>query len=111
LSIGEDITEQLEAREELDRNRHELDHLTRAIILGELGSTLAHELNQPLAAILANAQAAQRMLASEPPDLNEVREILADIVAAAAPAHGRDAANRRGTRDQAQAVAHAGALT
>ena len=42
---------------------------------------LVHELNQPLTAILSNAQAAQRFLASDPVDLEELREILSDIVA------------------------------
>ena len=81
LSIGEDITEWLQAQDELQRNRQEMERLTRAIILGELGSALAHELNQPLAAILSNAQAAQRLLQAEAADLGEIREILADIVA------------------------------
>jgi len=49
-------------------------------MLGELSGSLAHELNQPLTAILSNAQAAQRFLDSEVVDLNEVRAILADIV-------------------------------
>ena len=49
-------------------------------MLGELSGSLAHELNQPLAAILSNAQAAQRFLASDPPELEKVTEILADIV-------------------------------
>jgi len=48
--------------------------------MGELAASLAHELNQPLTAILANAQAAQRFLASNPDDMDEVREILKDIV-------------------------------
>ena len=43
-------------------------------------ATLVHELNQPLTAILSNAQAAQRFLASEPVDLKELREILCDII-------------------------------
>jgi two-component system sensor kinase FixL len=43
-------------------------------------AALVHELNQPLTAILSNAQAAQRFLASEPVDLRELREILSDIV-------------------------------
>lgn len=81
LSIGEDISEQLKARRELHRTQLEIEHLTRALILGELGSTLAHELNQPLAAILSNAQAAQRMLKQAPLNLNEIREILSDVVA------------------------------
>jgi two-component system sensor kinase FixL len=43
-------------------------------------AALVHELNQPLTAILSNAQAAQRFLASNPVDLEELREILSDIV-------------------------------
>jgi two-component system sensor kinase FixL len=43
-------------------------------------AALVHELNQPLTAILSNAQAAQRFLASDPVDLQELREILSDIV-------------------------------
>jgi two-component system, LuxR family, sensor kinase FixL len=48
--------------------------------MGELAASLAHELNQPLTAILSNAQAAQRFMAANPADLEEVREILKDIV-------------------------------
>jgi signal transduction histidine kinase len=65
---------------ELQASRQELERMTRANSLGELSSSLAHELNQPLAAILSNAQAAQRFLSQEPVDLDEIREILADIV-------------------------------
>ena len=81
LGIGEDITERQKAHREQQRTQHQIEHLTRALILGELGSTLAHELNQPLAAILFNAQAAQRLLRQEPVDLSEIKEILADVVA------------------------------
>ena len=48
--------------------------------MGELAASLAHELNQPLTAILSNAQAAQRFLSGKPSDIEEVREILHDIV-------------------------------
>lgn len=65
---------------ELQRNRQELAHLTRVSTLGELASSLAHELNQPLTAILSNAQAAQRFMATQPINLAEVREILQDLV-------------------------------
>jgi two-component system sensor kinase FixL len=68
-------------RRQVEEQRRELTHLSRVAILGELSGALAHELNQPLTAILSNAQAAQRLLAREPLDLTEVREILADIVA------------------------------
>ncbi|WP_441628100.1 sensor histidine kinase [Cupriavidus sp. 2MCAB6] len=67
-------------RYELQRNRQELAHLTRVSTLGELASSLAHELNQPLTAILSNAQAAQRFMAKQPINLAEVREILQDLV-------------------------------
>lgn len=80
LSIGEDITDRLAAERNLLRTRRELERLGRANMLGELVSTLAHELNQPLAAILSNAQAARRFLGSGNPDPVELREILDDIV-------------------------------
>ncbi len=65
---------------DLRRNREQLAHVTRISTMGELAASLAHELNQPLTAILSNAQAAQRFLASKPADLREVQEILEDIV-------------------------------
>jgi C4-dicarboxylate-specific signal transduction histidine kinase len=49
-------------------------------MLGELSGSLAHELNQPLTAILSNAQAAQRFLAQSPPRVDKLAEILVDIV-------------------------------
>jgi two-component system sensor kinase FixL len=67
-------------RYELLRNRQELAHLRRVSTLGELAGSLAHELNQPLTAILSNAQAAQRFMATQPISLVEVREILEDLV-------------------------------
>lgn len=66
---------------ELAQRREEVAHLSRVTMLGELSGSLAHELNQPLAAILSNAQAAQRMLQRNPEGLTEVREVLGDIVA------------------------------
>lgn len=65
---------------ELHRGRQELTHLTRISALGELAGSLAHELNQPLTAILSNAQAAQRFLESDQINLCELRETLQDIV-------------------------------
>jgi PAS domain S-box-containing protein len=75
-----DITARKLVEQEIAQQRNELAHLSRVATLGELSGALAHELNQPLTAILSNAQAAQRFLADEPPDLNEVRDILRDIV-------------------------------
>ena len=75
-----DITERKLAELEAARQRHDLAHLARVTALGELSSSLAHELTHPLTAILSNAQAAQRFLADDNVDLDEVREILNDIV-------------------------------
>ncbi|MGZ9066920.1 MAG: ATP-binding protein, partial [Burkholderiales bacterium] len=74
------ITQQKKAELELGRQRNELAHFARVTMLGELSGSLAHELNQPLAAILSNAQAALRFLTDDDYDRNEVREILRDIV-------------------------------
>jgi signal transduction histidine kinase len=57
----------------------ELAHVNRQATAGELSSSIAHELNQPLGSILANAETAELMLKSENPDLAEIGEILADI--------------------------------
>ena len=78
--VNEDITARRHAEEALAEKRTELAHLSRVTMLGELSGSLAHELNQPLAAILSNAQAAQRFLARNPGDIAEVSAILQDIV-------------------------------
>jgi signal transduction histidine kinase len=66
---------------EMQRLRQELAHIGRVSAMGELTASLAHELNQPLTAILNNAQVAQRFLAADVVDIAEIREILDDIVA------------------------------
>jgi PAS domain S-box-containing protein len=75
-----DITARKAAALAAERHRTELAHVGRLSTLGQLATSLAHELNQPLAAILSNAQAAQRLLAATPTDLVEIRQILKDIV-------------------------------
>lgn len=75
-----DITERKEMQEEIQRRQEELAHMTRLVTTGELATLLAHEMFQPLTAILCNAEAAQRFIASESPDLEEIRQILDDIV-------------------------------
>jgi two-component system sensor kinase FixL len=65
----------------LHHNFNELTHLTRVSALGGLAGSLAHELNQPLTAILSNAQATQRFLDAEVVDHAEVQDTLKDIVA------------------------------
>ena len=77
-----DVTEQRRTEIEARAQRQQLTHLTRVATVGELSGALAHELNQPLTAILSNAQAAQRFLARDPVDLAEIRAILGDIVEA-----------------------------
>ena len=79
--VSLDATDRKRTELEALQNRNELAHLSRVTMLGELAGSLAHELNQPLASILSNAQAAQRFLARDDADLGEVREILNDIVA------------------------------
>jgi two-component system sensor kinase FixL len=75
-----DITDRKGSELEAARLREDLAHLTRVSTLGQLAGSLAHELNQPLTAILSNAQAAQMLLSRPSPDLDEVREILSEVV-------------------------------
>ncbi len=75
-----DISQRKRGELEALQQRAELAHIARVSTMGELAASLAHELNQPLTAILSNAQAAQRFLAVKPPDLEELHEILNDIV-------------------------------
>lgn len=70
-----DITERMRAEE----TRRELSHAARLAIVGELSASIAHEINQPLGAILSNAEAAEMLLESGPESLAEVRCILDDI--------------------------------
>jgi PAS domain S-box-containing protein len=79
LTVGADITDRLQAQTDLARVRHDLEHLSRTNLLGELLAALAHELNQPLTSILSNAQAGRRFLARPSPDLEEIKTILDEI--------------------------------
>ncbi len=71
--------DQSRARKEIDELRRQLAHAGRVSVLGTLSSSLAHELNQPLGAILLNSEAAELMLRRPDPDLAELREIIGDI--------------------------------
>ena len=77
--VSRDITKRKLAELELLQQRTEMAHLSRVTMLGELSTSLAHELNQPLAAILRNTEAAELFLQEPSPDLDELRAILADI--------------------------------
>jgi two-component system, LuxR family, sensor kinase FixL len=74
-----DVTEQKKAEAEAEELRRELTHIGRVTALGQLTTSLAHELSQPLGAILRNAEAAELLLDRRPTDLVELRAILADI--------------------------------
>jgi PAS domain S-box-containing protein len=79
LGAAIDISERKQAEAKVLRQRAELARMARVSMLGQLASSLAHELNQPLGAILRNAEAAELFLQDPSPDLEEVRAILADI--------------------------------
>jgi len=78
-SVSHDITREKEAEEEGNRLRRQIAHVDRVSVMGQLASALAHEINQPLGAILRNAEAAELFMQDQSPDLDEVRAILADI--------------------------------
>jgi two-component system sensor kinase FixL len=74
-----DVTARKQGEVEMLQLRDELAHAGRLSTMAQLASGLAHELNQPLGAILRNAEAAELLLRSGTPDLEEVNAILADI--------------------------------
>ena len=81
--LGEVFANALSRRQlelEAQRLRQDLAHIGRISAVGELTASLAHDLSQPLAAILSNAQAARRLLAADPVNLEEITQILGDIV-------------------------------
>ena len=79
ITMTRDITERRRAEHEVETQRRQLAHLGRVALVGELSGALAHELNQPLAAILANARAGQRLLRLDELNRAELGAILDDI--------------------------------
>ena len=75
-----DITERKRADEALHKTQAELAHITRVATLGELTASIAHEVNQPLAAIVTNGNACLRWLAGDSPNLDEARETARRII-------------------------------
>jgi PAS domain S-box-containing protein len=75
-----DVTARKRAEEKLLEAQAELAHVARVTALGELAASIAHEVNQPLAAVVANAAACQRWLARTPPDLEEARSTVQSII-------------------------------
>jgi C4-dicarboxylate-specific signal transduction histidine kinase len=82
IGTGSDVTERKRAELLAEEQLRELARLNRAVTLGELSGALAHELNQPLTAILTNADAARRFLARDPSNLAPVRQSLDEIITA-----------------------------
>lgn len=74
-----DVTARKLAEQETQHLRHEIAHVGRVSMMGQLAAALAHEINQPLGAILRNAEAAELFMQHPSPDLDEVRAILSDI--------------------------------
>jgi len=75
-----DITESKRAQEALRQAQAELAHITRITTMGELAASIAHEVNQPLAAVIMNGNGGLRWLAGNSPNLDEAREALKRIV-------------------------------
>jgi len=79
-AIAVDITERKRAEEALQQAQADLARLNRIMLLGEMTASIAHEINQPIAAVITNANAGLRWLGARPPDLGEVRQALGRIV-------------------------------
>ena len=80
LETNNDVTERKHAEDALHQSQTELARVTRVTTLGELAASIAHEINQPLAAIVADASACLHWLEADPPALDQVRGALAAIV-------------------------------
>ena len=80
LAVARDLTEQTLAAEKLRDARIQLAHVNRVVTVGQLTASIAHEVNQPIGALVTNAYAASRMLRARPPDLDEVSDALGAII-------------------------------
>jgi PAS domain S-box-containing protein len=79
-AVARDVTDLKNAEEQLRTSRRELEQGSRQMTVGAMTASIAHEVNQPLAAIVTNADAGLRWLSREEPDLDEVRALLTRIV-------------------------------
>ena len=66
-------------QDDAKRQQSEVAHAARLVLVGEMTASIAHEVNQPLSAILSNADAADMLLSATPPPIEEIRQILDDI--------------------------------
>jgi C4-dicarboxylate-specific signal transduction histidine kinase len=78
--VRKSIEDQKRAEEALRKSQAEMALVTRVMTMGELAASIAHEINQPLTAIVNNSSACLRLLATDPPDLAEAREAVSDII-------------------------------
>jgi two-component system, LuxR family, sensor kinase FixL len=81
METNSDITVQKQAEDALHHARSQLEHVTRVSTLGELTASIAHEVNQPLAAIMTNGEAGLRWLLRDEPNLEEVRQAVERTIA------------------------------
>ena len=104
LETNTDVTERNSAQEELHQARVQLAHVSRVTTLGELVASIAHEVNQPLAAIVTNCEVCLRWLDRDPPDLKETRDGVSRAIQAARRASEviarLRALSRRGTSER-----------
>jgi len=119
-AIIEDITERKRAEVAWHDAREALARATRLTVMGELSASIAHEINQPLAAIITNGHACERFLTFSPPDLDEVKDAVGEIVRDGRRASevlkriramSKNSAPQRGQVDVNHAIAEVLALT
>jgi C4-dicarboxylate-specific signal transduction histidine kinase len=87
LSVAIDVTRRKEAEEHARRQREQINLLGRVSLLGEMTASLAHELSQPLSAMVTNANAGMRMIDRGKEDPNILRAILSDVASDGRRAH------------------------
>ena len=119
-TLVEDITERKRAEMAWHDAREALSRATRLTVMGELSASIAHEINQPLSAIITNGRACERFLDFSPPDLDEVKDAVGEIVRdgkrasevlSRIRAMSRNSAPERGPVDVNLAIAEVLALT
>jgi C4-dicarboxylate-specific signal transduction histidine kinase len=81
VGLVQDITERKQAEAELRKTHAELAHVTRLTTVGELTASIAHEVNQPLGAIVTNGHACLHLLSRPTPDVEEVRQAVEAMIA------------------------------
>lgn len=81
LETNNDMTERRRAEDALHKAQAEVAHVTRVMTMGELVASIAHEVNQPLGAIVTNGHAGVRLLSRQPPDIEKSREVMGRMIA------------------------------